>query len=121
MILDGVVDPTIWITYKVTFNTAIVITSSHLSHQMLRRSLVDTEKTFSGLTDGCAAAGRAGCKLIELTGDNANGDDVKALLNHAHDVIGFLSRREDLADFFHLRWPWSSIAVGLKFPLPLAS
>jgi hypothetical protein len=48
---------------------------------------MDTEKTYSGLTDACAAAGRAGCKLIEFTGDNASGDDVKALLNNAHDVI----------------------------------
>ena len=53
---------------------------------MLQTSLVDTEKTYSGLTDGCATAGRAGCKLIEFTGDNASGDDVKALLNYAHDV-----------------------------------
>ena len=53
---------------------------------MLQASLVDTEKTYSGLTDGCAAAGRAGCKLIDFTGDNASGDDVKALLNYAHDV-----------------------------------
>ena len=53
---------------------------------MLHTSLADIEKTYSGLTDGCAAAGRAGCKLIEFTGDNASGDDVKALLNYAHDV-----------------------------------
>ena len=53
---------------------------------------MDTEKTYSGLTDGCAAAGKAGCKLIELTGDNASGDDVKALLDYSHDVIGLPSR-----------------------------
>ena len=92
-------------TYKVTFDAAMAETSSHLSHQMLRHSLVDSEKTFSGLTDGCAAAGRAGCKLIELTGDNANGDDVRALLNHAHDVIGFLSRLGDPTDPFILGGP----------------
>jgi hypothetical protein len=50
-------------------------------------ALADTEKTYSGLTDGCAKAGRAGCKLIEITGDNASGDDVKDLLNYAIDVI----------------------------------
>jgi hypothetical protein len=50
-------------------------------------SIADTEKTYSGLTDGCAKAGRAGCKLIEITGDNASGDDVKDLLNYAIDVI----------------------------------
>ena len=49
-------------------------------------ALVDTEKTYSGLTDGCAKAGRAGCKLVEITGDNASGDDVKALLDNVHDV-----------------------------------
>lgn len=48
---------------------------------------MDTEKTYSGLTDGCAKGGKAGCKLIEFTGDNASGDDVKALLDYAHDVI----------------------------------
>jgi len=48
---------------------------------------VDAEKTYSGLTDGCAAAGAAGCKLIQLTGDNVSGDVVKTLLNDVHDVI----------------------------------
>ena len=38
MILDGIADPTGWVS----------------------------EKTISGLTDGCAKAGRAGCKLIEF-------------------------------------------------------
>lgn len=51
---------------------------------------MDSEKTFSGLTDGCAKAGRAGCKLIEITGDNVTGDDVKFLINYALDVIDFL-------------------------------
>ncbi|KAF9793491.1 Alpha/Beta hydrolase protein [Thelephora terrestris] len=69
VILDGVVDPNTWITYKI-----------------LHSSLVDTEKTYSGLTDGCAVAGRAGCKLVEITGDGASGDDVKNLINDAHDV-----------------------------------
>jgi hypothetical protein len=50
---------------------------------------VDTEKTYSGLTDACAAAGKAGCRLVELTGDNASGDDVKSLLNNAQDVVHF--------------------------------
>jgi hypothetical protein len=54
---------------------------------------MDTEKTYSGLTDACAAAGRAGCKLIEFTGDNASGDDVKTLLNNAHDVIHIIFNR----------------------------
>jgi hypothetical protein len=62
-------------------------TFSHPSNQFLSSSLVDTEKTYSGLTDACAAAGKAGCRLVELTGDNASGDDVKTLLNNAHDVI----------------------------------
>ena len=53
---------------------------------------MDTEKTYSGLTDGCAAAGAAGCRLIEITGDNATGDDVKTLVNNAHDVIDLILR-----------------------------
>ena len=77
---------------------------------------MDTEKTYSGLTDGCAAAGRAGCKLIEITGDNASGDDVKALVNYAHDVIDFLSSLIGPTDPFDLRLPSSSIATGLNFP-----
>ena len=71
---------------------------SHLQHQWLHSSLADTEKTFSGLTDACADAGKAGCKLIEFTGDDASGDDVKALLNNAHDVVSSVSRLGDPAD-----------------------
>ena len=48
--------------------------------------LADTEKTYSGLGEACAKAGKAGCKLIEITGDGASGDAVKTLLNDAHDV-----------------------------------
>lgn len=59
---------------------------------------MDIEKTFSGLTDGCAKAGRTGCKLIEFTGDNANGNDVKALLDYAHDVGYFFPRLDNLPD-----------------------
>ena len=53
---------------------------------------MDVEKTYSGLTDACAAAGTAGCKLIEFIGDNASGDAVKTLINDVHDVMGFYSR-----------------------------
>lgn len=59
---------------------------------------MDSEKIYSNLTDACAAAGRAGCKLIEFTGDNASGDDVKALLDYAHDVVNSLSRLGDPTD-----------------------
>ena len=62
----------------------------------MTRSLVDAEKTYSGLTAGCAAAGKAGCNLIQFLGDGATGDDVKALLNYAHDVIDSISRLGDL-------------------------
>ena len=30
VVLDGVVDPTVWISYKVAFNTAVMETASHL-------------------------------------------------------------------------------------------
>jgi len=61
----------------------------------LHYALTDTEKVYSGLTDGCAKAGRAGCKLIEITGDNATGEDVKALVNYVLDVSGLLPRLDD--------------------------
>ena len=76
----------------------VVETASYLSRQLLQSSLVDTEKTYSGLTDGCAAAGRAGCKLVEFTGDGASGDDVKNLMNDAHDVIELLPSSDKPAD-----------------------
>ena len=59
---------------------------------------MDSEKTCSGLTDACATAGRAGRRLVELTGDDANGDDVKALLNYAHDVVSSISRMSGPVD-----------------------
>lgn len=86
MILDGVVDPTGWVSFEVTLNATVVETSPYLPQQLLYSSLAASEKTYSGLTDGCAKAGRAGCKLIEFTGDGASGDDVKTLLDFAHDV-----------------------------------
>jgi len=87
VVLDGVVDPTSWISSnKVTSDLDLVDTPSYVSHQFFYAALIDAEKVYSGLTDGCAAAGRAGCKLIEITGDNATGDDVKTLLNYVHDV-----------------------------------
>ena len=64
----------------------------------MQPSLADSEKTYSGLTDGCAKAGRAGCKLVEITGDDATGDDVKALINYAIDVIDLLFKLVDQAD-----------------------
>jgi len=110
VILDGVIDPTIWISYK-----------------FLRPSLVDIEETYSGLADGCAAAGRAGCKLIEFTGDGASGDDVKNLINDAHDVAlelyragydipalpGFLS--EWIFNLLHLPMTWSEDVNGFLY------
>lgn len=57
---------------------------------------MDAEKTYSGLTAACAAAGKAGCKLLDFLGDNATGDDVKALLNFSHDVINSVSRLGNL-------------------------
>ena len=66
------------------------VSSAHTRYQFLQTSLVDAEKTYSDLTDGYANAGRAGCKLVEITGDDATGDDVKTLIETAHDVLGFL-------------------------------
>lgn len=64
----------------------------------MQHSLTDSEKTYSGLTDGCAKAGRAGCKLVEITGDGATGDDVKTLINYAIDVIDLFLGVVDRAD-----------------------
>ncbi|KAF9646745.1 alpha/beta-hydrolase [Thelephora ganbajun] len=69
VILDGVVDPNTWV-----------------SHKILRTALIDGEKTYSALTDACAASGKAGCRLVELVGDHATGPDIKRLLNDAHDT-----------------------------------
>ena len=113
-------DPTAWISYEVTLDVVIVDTSSYLPHQFLHLSLVDTEKTYSGLTDGCAKTGKASCKLIEFTGDSASGDDVKALLNYAHDVINFFPRLANQTDCL-ISWLSNFIATELQFPLLLAS
>ena len=69
-------------------------------------ALADVEKGYSGLTDGCAGAGKAGCKLVELIGENPNGSDVRALLDYAHDVGYSLLTLDNPTDtFFHHRWP----------------
>jgi hypothetical protein len=57
--------------------------------QTLRTSLTDSEKTYSGFSDACAASGKAGCKLVELVGDGAKGQDITKLLDDAHDVVLF--------------------------------
>jgi pimeloyl-ACP methyl ester carboxylesterase len=75
MILDGVVDPTTWISYK-----------------FLRPSLVDTEETCFGMADACIAGGSAGCKLMNFIGDDGDRNDIAALLNGAHDLALKLSR-----------------------------
>lgn len=48
--------------------------------------MIDTEKTYSGLTDGCAAAGKERCRLVELVGDGTTGDKIKQLINDGIDV-----------------------------------
>ena len=93
-------------------------TAPHLRHQFLHFALDSTEKTYSGLTDGCAASGRAGCKLVEITGDGASGDDVKDLINYAHDVTKFFSRRAMQLTPFRFRLLSSSIAPNTKSLLP---
>ena len=98
--MDGVVDSTEWITHKV-ISDAAAETYSHLLYQFLRYSLTDTEKTYSGLTDGCAKAGRPGCKLIEFLGGNPTGSDVKSFVNYIHDVSDLFSRLGHKITFFH--------------------
>ena len=110
-------DPDIWISYKVIFNTAAVDLVSHLQLKILRSSLVDTEKTYTGLTDGCAAAGRAGCKLIEFTGNGVSGKDVKDLITCTHDVMRSLPIPLIGGLNVYIRWLSSSIALDTKFLL----
>lgn len=99
------------------FDAAVMKTTSDLLYQFLYNALADTEKTYSGLTDDCAKAGRAGCKLVEYTGDGASGEDVKGLLNYAHDVTNPLPGLDNITDSFHLRWPSRCIVRDMKFPL----
>ena len=89
---------------------------SHLQPQYPHTSLADTEKTYSGLTAGCAVAGRAGCKLIELTGDGATGDDVKNLINDAHNVVESLSRFTCLANISPLQMALELYRSGYEVP-----
>ena len=98
MVSDGVVDPTAWILYKVILHVVTADASSCLLHQVLHLPPADTEKTYSGLTDGCSKAGRTGCRLIEFTGGNASGDDVKVPLNYAHNVIDPFSQLVNQTD-----------------------
>ena len=116
VILDGVVDPTTWISYKVFLNIPMVEAVAHHQQKLLCSSLADAEKSYSGLADGCAAAGSAGCKLIEITGDDACGDDVKNLINDALDVTTFLPGQVIRLTLVHSRWLLSSTAPGIKFP-----
>lgn len=94
---------------------------SYLQRQFPHYSLANTEDTYSGLADGCAEAGRAGCKLIEFTGDGVSGDDVKNLINDAHDVIELLLKFLHRANFFYPSWLSSSTALDMMFLLFLAS
>jgi len=68
----------------------LVQPSSHLSHQFLTHSLVDTEETCFNMADACVKAGSAGCKLVELIPEGGDKNDVGVLLNGAHDVIDSL-------------------------------
>jgi len=54
--------------------------------QVTPPSLIDAERTYSGFADGCAAAGKERCKLVELVGDDANGNRIKRLINDGVDV-----------------------------------
>jgi len=71
----------------------------------MRTLLIDSEKTYSALTDACAASGKAGCRLVELAGDHANGQDIKQMLNDAHDVRLFSSQRKHISNIPLLRLP----------------
>jgi pimeloyl-ACP methyl ester carboxylesterase len=75
VILDGVVDPESWVTYK-----------------LARPTLADADKTYAAFADACAQAGKARCKLLEFLPDGAQGPDVVRLLDDAHDTAVQLLR-----------------------------
>ena len=80
-------------------------------------SLTDAEKTYSGLTDGCAKAGRAGCKLIEFVGGNPTGNDVKTFVNYIHDVSDVPSGLNDQNDLFPPQLSLELYRRGIEVPL----
>jgi hypothetical protein len=48
--------------------------------------LTDAEATFSGFSEVCASAGEDGCKILALLDKGATGEEVKRLIEDAHDV-----------------------------------
>ena len=92
VVLDGVVDPESWVSYKVTASKAVFHTFSY-PFQAIRPSLTDAEKTYSVFADACVQSGRARCKLLEFLSDGAKGPDIVKLLDDAHDVRSLLPCR----------------------------
>lgn len=54
--------------------------------KMMHTLLKDSEAAFLGFSKNCAATGKNGCKLISLLHDNATGEEIKRLIEDAHDV-----------------------------------
>ena len=88
VILDGVVDPESWASFKVTPSEALSGTLAHL-FQVVRPPLIDAEKTYSAFADRCAASGKARCGLIDFIGGYAKGSDIRKLIDDGQDVRHF--------------------------------
>lgn len=88
MILDGVIDPGTWASYKVAASNALFHTFSYL-FQSARPTVGDAEKTCNVFGDACVQAGKERCKLLDLLDDGATLQDMQKLVANGHDVRPF--------------------------------
>lgn len=85
VVLDGVVDPDSWASYKVTTSNGLFHAFSH-PFQVVRPTIADADKTCDVFGDACIQAGKARCKLLEFLDDGAKLQDMVKLVADAHDV-----------------------------------
>lgn len=113
VIIDGVVDPSVW--GKV---------------ELMHTLLADTEAVFLGFSNGCAAAGKNGCKLVTLLHEGATGEEIKRFIEDAHDLALKVWLKKPskaivnpqaftLFVFSTMYWPviWPIIANEVLYPL----
>jgi hypothetical protein len=58
--------------------------------KMMHTLLKDVEAVFLGFSNVCASAGKDGCKLVTLLRIGATGEEIKRLIEEAHDVSNTL-------------------------------
>ena len=91
VILDGVIDPGSWASYKVTASNKLFHTFSY-PLQLGRPTIADAEKTCNVFGDACVQAGKDNCKLLDLLNDGAKLGDMQKLVADGHDVRIFFPR-----------------------------